>query len=33
MIKSSSYDDNYDRGISNDNDNMNIPSFLRRNRD
>ena len=33
MIKSSSYEDNYDREISTDNDNLNIPSFLRRNRD
>ena len=33
MIQSSSYEDNYDREISTDNDNMNIPSFLRRNRD
>ncbi len=33
ITKSSSYEDSYDRGIASDNDNMNIPSFLRRNRD
>ena len=33
MIQSRSYEDNYDREISTDNDSMNIPSFLRRNRD
>ena len=33
MIKSSSYEDNYDRGGILNDDNMNIPSFLRRNRD
>ena len=33
MINSTSYEDNYNREISTDNDNMNIPSFLRRNRD
>ena len=33
IIKSSSYEDSYDSGIASDNDSMNIPSFLRRNRD
>tara|TARA_B100001989_G_scaffold100327_1_gene70206 strand:- start:52 stop:1686 length:1635 start_codon:yes stop_codon:yes gene_type:complete len=33
ITKSSSYEDNYSREISTDNDNLNIPSFLRRNRD
>ncbi len=34
IIKSASYEDSYDRGgISSDDDNMSIPSFLRRNRD
>ena len=27
------YDDTFDRGMVNEDDNMNIPSFLRRNRD
>ena len=30
---STTFDDTFDRGIVNDDDNMNIPSFLRRNRD
>ncbi|MEC6997112.1 MAG: cell division protein FtsZ [Pseudomonadota bacterium] len=30
---STTFDDTFDRGIINDDDNMNIPSFLRRNRD
>ncbi len=30
---SATFDDTFDRGIVNDDDNMNIPSFLRRNRD
>ena len=33
IMKTTSYEDSYDRGISSDDDNMNIPSFLRRNRD
>jgi len=33
ITKSSSYEDNYSSEISTDNDNLNIPSFLRRNRD
>ena len=33
LINSTNYDENFDRGISNEDDNMNIPSFLRRNRD
>ena len=33
ILKSTSYENNYDRGISSDDDSYNIPSFLRRNRD